>query len=238
MKIYKYCDTAHLENLKNNGLYLGKMGFLNDKYEGVFKIAVSDSIKPQFYKFLTGINPKDCILQNVITNQLVDIVRDVYFSDVGICSFSEYKNSLKMWGHYADKLKGICLEFDSDKSIFKLAKPVIYTDEIYTIELNSTSDLNYNYFRKVGEELIYYKYNIWEDELEWRIYGPADTFLNYEPNALTSVYFGYETDSRDIRSVFEFTRHIVNLKYYRQVFRRDRYEMDFDRVTEDMLKKD
>lgn len=238
MKIYKYCDTSHLENLKNNELYLGKMGFLNDKYEGVFKIAVSESIKPQFYKFLTGAYPKDGVLQNVINSQLVDIVRDAYLSDVGICSFSEYNNSLKMWGHYADKLKGICLEFDTDKSIFKDAKPVKYLEDIFTIELNTIKDFNADFFRNVGTELVYYKYKIWEEEKEWRIFGPAAIPQKYEPDALTAIYFGFQTKNEDIRKVFENTKYINGLKYYAQILKRDKYEMDLMPGTEDMLVND
>lgn len=76
---------------------------------------------------------------------------------------------------------------------------------------------------------------MWNEEKEWRIFGTPNTSLKYEPSALTAIYFGFDTEASDIKTVFEYTKHIPGLKYYRPLLLRDKYEIDFDSVTEENL---
>jgi hypothetical protein len=49
---------------------------------------------------------------------------------------------------------------------------------------------------------------VWNEEKEWRIFGTPNTSLKYEPSALTAIHFGFDTEASDIKTVFEYTKHI------------------------------
>jgi hypothetical protein len=68
-----------------------------------------------------------------------DLQNDV--DQAGILSFSKVRDDILMWAHYADKHKGLCLEFDGSANciFFGEAQPVEYMD--YTpIPLDGTAE--------------------------------------------------------------------------------------------------
>ena len=103
----------------------------------------------------------------------------------GIICFSELSNNPLLWGHYADKCKGVCLGFDievHDDGDKDFIKPVTYIPKRYDID--DFKDLIQNYFinRDILDEstelgqrsaeqikaLYFTKSYHWEYEKEWR----------------------------------------------------------------------
>ncbi len=225
MKLYKYCKIRHLENLIENKIYFPNAGMLNDVYEGAFTFNVSDNMKIPFYQTFYPFDYQRIINGNYsheeIQNSIVDYNWDGFKTDLGIASFSSINNSQLMWAHYADEQFGICLEFNSKCFPFNNAKPVNYSSRIYTIMINCEKHIALDYLDKKFIELSYQKCDEWKYEKEWRINYTSESFLNYEPTALTAIYFGCNTSLADRKRVIEATSHIEGLKYYNQLLHRN-----------------
>jgi hypothetical protein len=104
----------------------------------------------------------------------------------GIVCFSKVRNDILMWAHYADKHRGLSLEFDgSDNCLFfGEAQPVEYED--YTpIPLSEDKE-------RQMTRIILTKSRHWSYEQEYRIIQPgkAGTKLDYPVELLTGVIFG------------------------------------------------
>lgn len=236
MKLYKYCKIEHLENLVENKIYFSNAGKLNDVYEGAFTFNVSDNMKIPFYQTFYPFDYQRIINGNYthdeIQNSIVDYNWDGFKTDLGIASFSSIKNSQLMWAHYADEQYGICLEFNSNSFPFNNAKPVNYSSRIYTIIINCEKHISLDYLDEKFIELSYQKCDEWKYEKEWRINYLSESFLNYEPIALTAIYFGCNTILPDRKRVIEATSHIEGISYYKQLLHRNgHYRIAFEEIT-------
>ena len=91
-----------------------------------------------------------------IQNNFCRLLRNTQPYNNGIICFTERKNSLLMWAHYADHLKGACLCFDTrkDEELFSHIYKVDYTRW-------RNRERNYNFY--------YSKSKDWSYEKEWRI---------------------------------------------------------------------
>lgn len=104
----------------------------------------------------------------------------------GIACFSRVRDDILMWAHYADKHKGLCLEFDGSSNcmFFGEAQPVEYED--YTpIPLHEDNN-------RQMTRVILTKSKHWSYEKEYRIFRPgmAGQNLDYPVELLTGIIFG------------------------------------------------
>ena len=109
-----------------------------------------------------------------------------------------------MWGLYADKHSGLVLEFGNANgvdSVYKLAKPVTYSDRAPRIlddeELASFLAGNIQLNPERVDPLMYLKSEHWSNEKEVRIVtgegrNPAAEFEDcpFHPRELVAVYYG------------------------------------------------
>jgi hypothetical protein len=122
---------------------------------------------------------------------------------IGVCSFSNEKLDQRLWSHYGDSSKGICLVFDKEKLIKSLeintrrqdsqfrrfyGKNVNYKGEPYDIEIvNGDFQIDETYFFKKTPD--------WEYEDEYRFVLFADSgmkdYSSYEKNR----FFIYPVES-------------------------------------------
>ncbi len=113
-----------------------------------------------------------------------DVQNDV--DQAGIACFSQVRDDILMWAHYADKHKGLCLEFDGSANcnFFGEAQPVKYED-FTPVPLGEDST-------NAMERIILTKSKHWSYEREYRILRPnmAGRKLNYPVELLTGVIFG------------------------------------------------
>lgn len=118
-----------------------------------------------------------------------------------VLSLSIRKDIIPLWDRYADDGKGLVLEFKGAKdldTVFHMAKPVIYKDEIPSFTFaNIWVDLALEISSKSTEdslrELWYIKKRQWETEQEWRI-------IIFERN--TKLYVDKRFFLEDIRAVY------------------------------------
>ena len=110
---------------------------------------------------------------------------------LGICCFSEKRDNILMWAHYAKQHTGFCLEFDIDNDFFRpitRAIKVEYDSLLPEIDIMQLR----NYPRNELAEKLLTKANDWEYEKEWRIVdhknGPG--IQRFPDDALRGVILG------------------------------------------------
>lgn len=116
-----------------------------------------------------------------------------------------------MWGHYADKGKGVCLVFDKKKLLASLPRKVWYRSVIYTTRSNvemfvqGTSieeHLNKNYV-----DVFFKKTLDWSYEQEYRLLMRGDEgqdeYLQFTSDRLLAIICNYAEDVDSQKSIFE-----------------------------------
>lgn len=131
-----------LEALRDNRLKVARIEELNDPFE-FFGIAVDRDGRRELTRF-----------------------KSAYDKEFGVvCLSADWKHPL-LWGHYADKHRGIALGFDVYMNI---AVEIDYLDRRLTLEefgLRSLHDLD----EKSMLRLLTMKFKAWEYEAEWRLH--------------------------------------------------------------------
>lgn len=106
-----------------------------------------------------------------------------------------------MWGYYADKKKGVCIELDYDKLIFSknvIKGPVIYKERIpdathIPAEVTTINQL-LSFMRRNARSEFLTKHISWKGENEYRIVSRDDDFLDIS-NAISAIYLtSYDSD--------------------------------------------
>ena len=105
-----------------------------------------------------------------------------------------------MWGHYAQKGKGVCIEIDSEKIQFPKdgcihKKEVEYTTEVPIINLTDGVDLHNKelinkYIDEHIDDIFFKKHIHWECENEYRIVSNKANSLDIQ-DAITNIYLPY-----------------------------------------------
>ena len=139
----------------------------------------------------------------VINSDRIDLCRRLneYRLSYKQISFTmDYDSALKgcmspmMWGLYADKRKGVCIELDYDKIHFSEStlrdvvsyKKYLKKQNIVDEKIETEKGLE-EYVKKHQKRLFFTKQKSWEGENEYRVLSNADDFLNIT-GAVTAVY--------------------------------------------------
>lgn len=133
------------------------------------------------------------------------------------CLTTDNKNTV-MWGHYADKHRGICIEYDISTLLDKNENDFL----IRKINYDRTAMINENielYDLNLLMDLFSIKSKEWEYENEYRIlYYDSERRKNglVTPLTIKSVYFGTETPEDDKELIRDIAENI------------ELYELKFD----------
>ncbi|MBE6263658.1 MAG: DUF2971 domain-containing protein [Prevotella sp.] len=109
-------------------------------------------------------------------------------------SFTQGCMSPMMWGVYADKAKGVCIELDYNK-LQKHIKDSMLHDSIYYVQnlpepplitSEAVNDFD-SFFRKNQKDIFFTKHESWANENEYRIISKDDDILNIE-EAISAIY--------------------------------------------------
>ena len=124
---------------------------------------------------------------------------NLYKKKISVACFSEEKDNILLWAHYANNHKGICIEY-SALDLLQLFQcfllPVIYQKDLPT--LSSIMEINSLSSYKIAFERISTKSDIWNYEKEWRVikYFENETDDHYvEFPKPTAIYLGANASS-------------------------------------------
>ena len=219
--IYKYFSINEytIRTLINNELYFSSPHDYNDPFECLFNIDIpigSKAASMAQYEFKDEIDSN----QNAILEKTEKFINDGIVSKIGIVCFSENNDDIRMWSHYANHHKGICLEFDwKPFAEFFQGKKVKYNLELPKV-IFSDNDPSEEIIRTMFSKLIHWEY---EDEVRSVIKfddHKGKRLQRFDPRALSRVIFGQKTTWEDqllihkIISRHEAYRHV---KYSRAI---------------------
>ena len=164
-------------------------------------------------------------------NVIAQMVKDDLSQMLKIVCFSETYKNPSLWGHYADKCKGVCLGFDIE--IYKDDEDIDPVSNIRKIKYNKTrTDMHEFGFDNSSGMMVntegktytifYVKSHHWEHEKEWRLMDIADRL---KLDSITGMYFfpfanrlklremliGFRCEEKNIERRFE--RLIDDSKY-------------------------
>ncbi len=140
----------------------------------------------------------------------------------GIYCFSKYWQIIKMWSHYADKHKGICVQFDfnEDSQLFKYLAQVEYEFEFPQVFIND--DKNYNKFFQS-------KWLGWQEEFEIRIIKPhgGGEFIKLPEAEIAGIFFGIKSEKDKIQLVIDWlSKRVKKPKFFKAVAINGEYKID------------
>mgnify|MGYP000111306123 FL=1 len=128
------------------------------------------------------------------------VLRDAWAKRMGILCFSRDWHNTVMWGHYANRHRGLCLGFELDD---RCAMPVRYVrhrlpaDRLIYPDTSSEDSLN------IARQLVNTKFSHWRYEREVRAWasldpdGPPVQFKYFAADMkLTHVYIGARSSIR------------------------------------------
>jgi len=254
-KLYKYqsigCGSHTLENLRNGQIWFSKPDKLNDpfdcaihfnikgtteEYLELYKILVNGLTEPRKLEkikevestFLTNGNINSAFKAHTNEVQLKANLKNIndHNSQMGVACFSETFDNILMWSHYANGHKGLCLEFDTNSLPFQDREKlhhVIYSDSFPTLKPAAVFQNTY-----IPIDSLITKSKDWVYEREWRlIKDKGDSALEYDPRALTAIYFGCSMPDDQIKQICS-----TNAKSAACLFKMRRSDIEFNLIQE------
>jgi len=247
--LYKFRNIdseGHTEEIfTKNRLYFSTRKYFNDPFDCRPKQSFSaseDKIKEYFLKRVPKFFPALTTRQQIRAktreimkqkkyknNQIQELIEKESISKiidkVGICCFSKRPDNILMWSHYADKHRGICLQFEGKPStpFFYNAQIVEYQKNLPVINpfIDEKEPLFYKTFLK--------KSCWWEYEEEWRIIIPriGSTTFEFPPEYLKGVILGSNISEKNEKNVITWAKEIGNpINVFKAFLKEEEYGID------------
>ncbi|WFD10782.1 DUF2971 domain-containing protein [Tepidibacter hydrothermalis] len=153
------------------------------------------------------------ILKSVIQKQLDKLIADCdssFKSLMYIACFSEVKDSILMWSHYAANHEGFCIEYDfkrlgnSDVRT-RMLYPVIYNNNLFDAteylmpsSQKEKTNILFNQYAAIN------KSQEWSYEKEWRLIigsGVLKNATSYNSPKANAIYLGARASEENIKKV-------------------------------------
>ena len=144
------------------------------------------------------------------------------------CLTTDNKNTV-MWGHYADKHRGICIEYDISPLLDKNENDFL----IRKINYDRTAMINENielYDLNLLMDLFSIKSKEWEYEDEYRVlYYDREKYKNglVKPLTIKSICFGTETPESDKELICDIVEN-VELLYEAKFYDKELFKMNIN----------
>lgn len=125
---------------------------------------------------------------------------------MGIASLSEVYDHETMWAHYADKFKGMCVQYSLARLLKGLSDEVALTRMLYSerepVLLNDRSTA-----RDRARLCLSSKTVRWSSEREWRLFKDDKGEASYgDVKAITKIFLGARVEPLDEEAVRDVAR--------------------------------
>ena len=235
--IYKYHkNNNHLiEILQNNEFYFAFAKDLNDPMDSKFNIINKGNeeywrkwidrneifkSKTKVEEFLINFFRKnDFEEKKIFNNNNYDILKSWFI----ICCFCEVKDNIKMWSHYADNHKGVCLGFETveygNSQGFLFENPLFaYEDEgipknyfpLMQVQYRDEIQEPFNNLIDPPSDLIKFlitKYTQWSEEKEHRLIGDYyilnERKIKFKKQHLKEIIFGLKLNDKNKKLIIK-----------------------------------
>lgn len=184
-----------------------------------------------------------------VFNAIMEVVKKEYdgmvspFADhlkrsMYISCFSEEKESILMWSHYADFHRGFCIEYNFKQLDFsdirgRMLFPVLYTEELfdatsYFMEQLKRGKINIFF----GEYAAITKSLEWSYEKEWRLIIPGGVFEKACPYSVPkpkAVYLGAKVSEDNKRQMIDIA-NFKGIELYETYMKTNEFKLNFRKI--------
>jgi hypothetical protein len=250
-RLFKYRPVNEFlfKILSDKAIYHAGKDSFNDPLDGInaYKLDFTlEDIKTFFLKL--GENVPDLEKRQRQHLQLVEYFgvkldafeekcKHLFFKDIadfGISCFTTKNDNFLMWSHYADKHKGVCLEFDFSKEIGLLDSGQLDATDSYMLnfrKVNYSGSVPVVNIKEIFAERfspVYHKAQSWEYEDEYRSIRPEVGLYSFHPSCLQGVYVGLSATRKTIEQVTQaLTQYGYNSAFVKKmVCKSGGYELD------------
>lgn len=161
-----------------------------------------------------------------LCRRLADTTKDFLFHDFercGVLSLAARWNCPLMWSHYADKHRGLCIEYDLNDHRCASLDAVDYstTGDIRVSDIKKWKiDGSAEAEQVIRKAFFYAKANEWQYEQEWRdVYRSPGS--HNAPIKIGAVYFGLRCDPAVVTSVVKLRSGTDHPVTFFQIYRED-----------------
>jgi hypothetical protein len=220
-KLYKYqsFNKQSISNLINRIIYFSNPTNFNDPFDCAETIKFQEPTLDELKAIRVSGDDGPVTLPKGEAKEYYRHVKESWrkarlnvLSHIGIACFSITKaDNILMWSHYADKHQGFCLEFDSQFPPFNKVERVIYSqkyNEVSALDL-LRSQVDPNYRKNIptlwSDKIT--KSPCWKYEQEYRIFDDANKLNEYDPLALTGIYFGLRMPEKDKETIINILKN-------------------------------
>jgi hypothetical protein len=206
-KIYKYRSLVgdafkYTQAIFSRGqIYLANVNQFNDLFEGKFRLGSGISKNDDMYaKVIKGLFATGASW--LMSGRVSDKAR--------LSCFSESRDDVLMWSHYAASHTGICIEFDTTaaNSPFRECKKVEYSPSFNVINDNT---------EEIFQRACLVKAEQWQYEHEWRLIRKSEEFVTFPRECLTGVIFGCRISNDDRQWVRDWLQGYSHASIYQAI---------------------
>jgi Protein of unknown function (DUF2971) len=193
---YRSDNDNTLDEIEKNYIYFANREQLNDPFDSCpAYIDLSKSkeeielLKSEIQKNIPD-DAKSYFENKMNLQEFASSKMEEFILSFGIGCFSMHLINYNLWANYANKHKGICMQYNinNDPTFFHNLLPVIYLPELNRIEYKPISQSN-------GiVNLFYHKLDQWSNEKELRLIKSNPGKLQHDKKALRNIIIGYKSD--------------------------------------------
>ena len=236
-KLYKYISFASShwrENVFDGQIAFSLPSEFNDPFDSRWFLDYEKIIKSRFQREGETC-PVELLNEESFQNYINLSEEDTLYIRYAYCltCFSSTPHSNLMWGHYANKHKGVCLEYDLSRlpNSMKLIMPVVYTDKPFdATELWDMDRVDDQYAVLCP---LLFKSADWSYEKEWRAIirnkNYVTPYIEKTKNAITGIYYGFRAFGKERTEIEEWAK-----KNEIQTYQLERTYMSYDFLSEPM----
>ena len=242
--LYKYCSVDTAKKILGDGaVLLGAAINLNDPFEMNCRLKwpANAELRKRIARRVSDPNMMAILYEDALDNKrefgrmLSPKTRQIMLNSVGVSCFSETRESILMWSHYADEHKGVCVGFSADALARSLQTESVIGGFAYMCRVKYKNALP---VWSVGDpdirDVVATKARCWAYEKEWRILSPyaAGEKQKALPESFGEVIFGakiLESDRERLTQLIA-ERHL-SVKLLNAEISRGKYKVEFSDCT-------
>ena len=246
--LYKYCSVANAEKiLRSGGVRLSPRADFNDPFDMMCR--VEPPSEPVLNAFIAQYpeSERGAVLQGArrggaMFRDKIPPETAKFIERVGVSCFSSVRDSILMWGHYADGHKGMCIGFRKgeppmgsggvmgcliptslETGNLRLLRRVSYSND-FPVWKPMVAELKDNIMNVFSKKAL-----CWAYEEEWRIIAmdSARTIQPLHKDAFGYVIFGAKTSEEDKDRIVRAAIAAGHAPEFRQAkIMRDKYQLE------------
>lgn len=132
--------------------------------------------------------------------QVIQGLHDLVEKEIGVLCLSSDPMNILMYSHYADRHRGVCMEFTLQQDNIFNPEQVRYVRDFPSLDFGLSHDVN----KALAVTLVATKSEVWEYEQEYRsLRGGGAGIVEIPDNYLSGIIFGCAASDETVQAVMD-----------------------------------